>query len=239
MAETGLRRTKTNVARNVSVALAVLLLGGVSVGLAGTRQKGWDLAAESENAVVRAVWSRQSEAVETAIAGTPDAVNQCDANGYSPLRVAGHLADVALLSRLLAAGADPNLACASGTALEAVIGPLAAVAMAGMGNREGVTVSGGSSLPQTGIDYGSEADRSARREALDILFESGADPNRRGSGPNPSSPLLTALVSGEEELVSLLLDNGARLEDLGMFEKMMIRMIGRGDLLSAAERRER
>ena len=109
-------------------------------------------------------------------------------NGATPLVRAGQSSDVELMQLLLDYGADPFLATENGdTAL---------TASAGIGWVEGITY---------------ERSPKDNLEAVRMLLDLGLDPNSRNR--EGRTPLIGAALKGRSEVVQLLVDRGARLDD--------------------------
>jgi ankyrin repeat protein len=107
--------------------------------------------------------------------------------GATPFLRAAQSSDTALMKLLLAYGADPKIA--------SDFGDTALTAAGGIGWVEGVTY-----------------ERSAKEnvEAVKMLLDLGLDPN--GANKDGRTPLMGAAMKGRNEVVQMLVDRGARLD---------------------------
>lgn len=108
-------------------------------------------------------------------------------DGATPVVRASQSSDTALMKLLLTYGADPKIATA--------YGDTALTASAGVGWVEGVTF-----------------ERSAKEnlEAIRLLLDLGLDPN--GANRDGRTPLMGAALKGRSDVVQLLVDRGAKLD---------------------------
>lgn len=189
--------------------------------------------ADDPDPLRRAVWARDPDRVARAAAAQdPDT---CGGDDRSPLGIAALLGEPALVDALLAAGADPGLACRSGgmSPIQEVMNP---VVESNLASAE----SGGDLLVETaatpGLDRepGSPLDIEERLRCLDSLFEAGADPD--GEENDETRPILTAVFTGESRFVRALLEAGADPGRIGILGRMAARASGNGDLLALADR---
>jgi ankyrin repeat protein len=108
-------------------------------------------------------------------------------NGATPFVRASQSSDTELMKLLLARGADPKIATE--------FGDTALTAAAGIGWVEGVTY---------------EHSAKENLEAVKMLLDLGLDPN--GANNDGRTPLMGAAMKGRNEVVQLLVDRGARLD---------------------------
>lgn len=179
----------------------------------------------------RAVWAKAPDRIARAAAAQdPDT---CGGDNRSPLGIAGLLGEPALVDALLAAGANPDLACRSGmTPVQEVMNPI-------VESRLSSTEGGGievetTALPDLGREPGSPHDIEERLRCLDSLFEAGADPN--GAENDDTPPILTAILTGEPRFVRALLQAGADPGRISALGRMAAKWSGNGDLLALADR---
>ena len=180
----------------------------------------------------RAVWAKDPDRVARAAAAQdPDT---CGDDDRSPLGIASLLGEPALVEALLAAGANPDLACDSGTSpIQEVMNPVVESRLSSTGSEDGITVET-AALPDLDREPGSPLDIEERLRCLDSLFEAGADPNGEENDDTP--PILTAIFAGEPRFVRALLRAGADPGRIGVVGRMAARAIGNGDLLALADR---
>lgn len=180
----------------------------------------------------RAVWAKDPDRVARAAAARDPDI--CGDDNRSPLGIASLLGEPALVEALLAAGANPDLACDSGTSpIQEVMNPVVESRLSSTGSEDGITVET-AALPDLGREPGSPRDLEERLRCLDSLFEAGADPNGEENDDIP--PILTAIFAGEPRFVRALLRAGADPGRIGVVGRMAARAIGNGDLLALADR---
>lgn len=180
----------------------------------------------------RAVWAKDPDRVARAAAARDPDI--CGDDNRSPLGIASLLGEPALVEALLAAGANPDLACDSGTSpIQEVMNPVVESCLSSTGSEDGITVET-AALPDLGREPGSPRDLEERLRCLDSLFEAGADPNGEENDDIP--PILTAIFAGEPRFVRALLRAGADPGRISVVGRMAARAIGNGDLLALADR---
>ena len=108
-------------------------------------------------------------------------------NGATPFVRAAQSSDTELMKLLLAHGADPKIATE--------FGDTALTAAAGIGWVEGVTY---------------EHSSKENLEAVKMLLDLGLDPN--GANNDGRTPLMGAAMKGRNDVVQLLVDRGAKLD---------------------------
>lgn len=180
----------------------------------------------------RAVWAKAPDrAARAAAAQDPDT---CGGDDRSPLGIASLLGEPAVVDALLAAGADPDLACRSGASpVQEVMNPIVESSLSETESGGGVTVET-AALPDLGRELGSLLDLEERLRCLDSLFEAGADPNGEENDDTP--PILTAILTGEPRFVRALLRAGADPGRINALGRMAAKWSGHGDLLALADR---
>ena len=180
----------------------------------------------------RAVWERDPDRIARAAAEqAPDA---CGDDDRSPLGIAALLGEPALVDALLAAGADPDLACRNGTSpIQEVMNPVVESSLSSTESEGGITVET-AATPGLDREPGSPLDIEERLRCLDSLFEAGADPV--GGENDETPPILTAILSGEPRFVRALLQAGADPGRIGVLGRTAARWSGNGDLLALADR---
>ena len=180
----------------------------------------------------RAVWARDPDRIARAAAGQdPDT---CGGDDRSPLGIAALLGEPALVEALLAAGADPDLACDSGKSpIQEVMNPVVESSLSSTESDDSVTVKT-TATPGLDREPGSPLDIEERLRCLDSLFEAGADPDGEENDDTP--PVLTAIFTGEPRFVRALLRAGADPGRIGVLGRMAARLSGNGDLLALADR---
>ena len=180
----------------------------------------------------RAVWAKDPDRVARAAAARDPDI--CGDDNRSPLGIASLLGEPALVEALLAAGANPDLACDSGRSpIQEVMNPVVESRLSSTGSEDGITVET-AALPDLGREPGSPRDLEERLRCLDSLFEAGADPNGEENDDIP--PILTAIFAGEPRFVRALLRAGADPGRISVVGRMAARAIGNGDLLALADR---
>ncbi len=135
-------------------------------------------------------------------------VNARDAEGNTPLILASFYATPECVGLLLAKGADVNAANKAGvTALVR--------AATSYENSRLLVVAGANVRVRTALDNTPlilAARRAGNSRTVDLLIEYGADPREHNS--SGVTPVLAAAASGDVETVRLLLDAGAKADDL-------------------------
>lgn len=180
----------------------------------------------------RAVWAKDPDRVARAAAARDPDI--CGDDNRSPLGIASLLGEPALVEALLAGGANPDLACDSGTSpIQEVMNPVVESRLSSTGSEDGIIVET-AALPDLGREPGSPRDIEERLRCLDSLFEAGADPNGEENDDIP--PILTAIFAGEPRFVRALLRAGADPGRISVVGRMAARAIGNGDLLALADR---
>ncbi len=119
--------------------------------------------------------------------------------GYTPLIWAASSGHLEIVERLLEAGADPNAQHPPNESTALAVCLLAWLLAADIFPRP--------------PDVTLELNRDARVEIARTLLAAGAD-------PNPGSPIMSAAMTGDAEVLRLLIDHGAALPDAG--EMMML-----------------